>query len=161
MIFKTNLVSESNPSIKKHHKEHDKHLADLNRLSSMFKEVIESSTSADSTTINPLRDRYKKLLSSHATYSKHLQSLFEEREIEKRDLFQTSLLNIKLDKFNGYTSTADIYTFRTNFEKLYLTTTPHDVLPDLLKNNFLTIFAVVKHTPSSKMSIQWKKYGGD
>ena len=46
-------------------------------------------------------------------------------------------MNIKLDKFSGYSSETDIYTFQSTFNKIHLQTTPTKLLPDLLKNNFL------------------------
>ena len=56
---------------------------------------------------------------------------------EEEESFKTSNLNIKLQKFRGYESSADIYTFRSEFEKVYSRSTPRRILPDVLKNNFL------------------------
>ena len=49
-------------------------------------------------------------------------------------------------KFKGYSSSVDIYTFQSEFEKLYSRSTPKRMLPDLLKNNFLddTALSLVK-----------------
>ena len=50
---------------------------------------------------------------------------------------RASNLNIKLQKFKDYDSSADIYTFKTEFENVYSRSTPRRLLPDVLKNNFL------------------------
>ena len=60
---------------------------------------------------------------------------FLKRELDKDQ--SVKHLNIKLEKFCGYDSPVDFYTFRTRFEKIYLISTPSHHLPDLLKNNFL------------------------
>ena len=58
-------------------------------------------------------------------------------EINKDRSFNKVTLNIKLDKFSGYESKSEIYTSKTEFEKIHLQATPKRLLPDLLKNNFL------------------------
>ena len=89
---------------------------------------------------------YAKLTKQYSTYQKSLCRVIDEREIYKQRSFDESKLNIHLDKFSGYDSTVDIYTFQTNFNKLYLRSTPKKVLPDLLKNNLLKdpAFSLVK-----------------
>ena len=104
----------------------------------MFKELIDNVTSnKDDSNIDILRDRYQRLSQIQARYTKQLNFLMEEREIEKRESFQSSLLNIKLKKFSGYDAPIDLYSFKTDFEKSYIKMTPSELLPDLLKNNFL------------------------
>ena len=44
---------------------------------------------------------------------------------------------LKLQKFKGFGSELDVYTFRSEFEKLYLKETPKKMLADLLKHNHL------------------------
>ena len=39
--------------------------------------------------------------------------------------------------FSGYNYSIDVYTFQTDFEKVYLRTTPSHLLSDLIKNNIL------------------------
>ena len=54
---------------------------------------------------------------------KDLIQEFNTTELNKRDLIKESKLNIKLSKFSGFDSELDVYTFQTEFEKLYLRTT--------------------------------------
>ena len=81
--------------------------------------------------------RYNALLTSRNQYVAKVKKAVQDREIAKEQSFKTSSLNIKLEKFKGYTSDSDIYTFKSDFEKLYSKTTPTDKLSDLLKNNHL------------------------
>ena len=66
-----------------------------------------------------------------------LEEQIEDQEIDKTKQFNKAQLNIKLDRFTGYDSKTDFYTFKTNFEKIHLQSTPRKLLPDLLKNNNL------------------------
>lgn len=81
--------------------------------------------------------RYESITLLQTNYSKSLKSEIKNREIEKENLFHESKLNIKLNKFAGYDSLVDIYTFQSDFEKVYSRTTPKRLMPDLLKNNHL------------------------
>ena len=60
-----------------------------------------------------------------------------DREIDKHQLFKEEILNIKLAKFSGLNSSRAYYTFKDEFEKLHLRTTPKTMLPELLRNNYL------------------------
>ena len=68
---------------------------------------------------------------------KLIKKRVDELELDKEDVFKASNLNIKLERFKGYSSPVDIYTFKSEFEKIYLRSTPRRMLPELLKNNFL------------------------
>ena len=66
-----------------------------------------------------------------------LKNEISERKIDKHQLSKEKLLNIKLGKFSGINSSRDYYTFKDEFEKLHLRTTPETMLPELLTNNYL------------------------
>ena len=101
---------------------------------------------------------YKMLESSQSSYTelKEIKSLMISRELEKHDT-KTSLLNIKLPKFNGYECSTDIYSFRLNFEKLHLKSTPTTLLPDLIKNNFLENSALLHVKNVTSMEDIWRR----
>ena len=109
----------------------------LETLSSTMKEVFQSSNEKLFPSVDKLCTRYEILLNLKTVYAKRVNDEMKEREVDKKKAFNTSILNIKLQKFKGYDSDFDIYTFKSEFEKLYLESTPTTVLPDLLKNNFL------------------------
>ena len=87
--------------------------------------------------VTQIKTKYKALVTSKDLYVLKLDKEVQEREIEKRKSFDSSNLNIKLAKFKGYNSPLDIYTFQDEFEKLYKKGTPSQLLPDLLRNNYL------------------------
>ena len=60
-----------------------------------------------------------------------------KREISKLELFNESKLNINLGKLSGYDSKSDVYTFQSEFIKIYKRTTPKRMMSDVLKNNHL------------------------
>ena len=80
---------------------------------------------------------YEQLMKEKELYEKFIQQETIERELEKEKSFQISSVNIKLHKFKDYASEMDIYSFQSEFEKLYLKSTPRKMLPDLLKYNHL------------------------
>ena len=78
-----------------------------------------------------INQSYKVLIKFKNNYIELSQQEVAKREIKKKEKFQNSNLNIKLSKFCGYGSTTDIYTFQSEFEKIYLQSTPSNLLPDL------------------------------
>ena len=87
--------------------------------------------------INDLNTTYNKLSKLKTIYFDKLQHVIKTKEINKEQKFQVNKLNIELSKFKGYDSSSDIYTFKSDFEKLHTKLTPSALLPDLLKNNYL------------------------
>ena len=87
--------------------------------------------------IADIDERYRQLTSLKETFENSLRKLNENRELNKHSLFNESKLNIQLNKLKGYDSSTDINTFKSNFEKIYLRTTPEKLLPNLLIKNFL------------------------
>ena len=82
--------------------------------------------------IKDVGNRYVKLDSMKHNFVKAVNDEVLKRKLDK-DLHYNKLhLNIKLEKFRGYESPVDYYTFHDNFGKLYLQTTPTEFLPDLL-----------------------------
>ena len=106
----------------------------LQSLEDKIKEMLESG--ADQGSMKPIEKRYEKLMEEKNKYVIRVDKEVKDREIEERKVFNKSKLNIKLSKFKGYKG-IDIYSFKSDFDKLYLKTTPTDMLPDLLKNNHL------------------------
>ena len=87
--------------------------------------------------IRKLTADYQHLITQKNKYCTFIKEECSRRELSKEESFKTSNLNIKLQKFRGYQSSADICTFRSEFEKVYSRSTPRRILPDVLKNNFL------------------------
>ena len=110
----------------------------LERLSNKIQQVYQLKTGTiNERSINDLRTRYNALLIQRVKYETHLNENMKERELLKEKVFQSTASTIPLGKFKGYDSENDIYTFQTEFEKLYLPLTPKKRLPDVLKNKHL------------------------
>ena len=112
----------------------------LERLSNKVKsflEVVPDNYPCRDNIICEVTQKYKSVTDQKVIYEEHLSKEIYDREITKQISFQTSSLNIKLEKFKGFASENDVYSFQSDFEKLYLKHTPKRMLPDLLKNNHL------------------------
>ena len=70
-------------------------------------------------------------------YQQRIKDEVAKREISKLELFNESKLKISLSKFSGYDSKLDVYTFQSDFIKIYKGTTPKRMMSDVLKNNHL------------------------
>ena len=109
-------------------------------ISQKYQEILKSPINNADLMLNvkEIGKKYSQLVLSKCKFQDEIEDAIASREIEKRQHFNESKLNIKIDKFSGYDSAKDIYTFQEEFEKVYNHTTPNNLLPDLLKNNFLT-----------------------
>ena len=109
-------------------------------ISKRFPELLqlkEYEKKYEGVSIESLNNRYEKVVKAKVDLVTNLKSESRVRELEKQERFKEGKLNIKLNKFKGYSSTTDFYTFRNDFEKIHLRSTPKHMLPDLLKNNYL------------------------
>ena len=142
-------------------------LLKLNQLSTKFQqclEIIPESYDKREETIEKMKNEYDQLIKEKELYEKFIQREISERELDKEKSFQISSLNIKLQKFKNYDSEMDIYTFQSEFEKLYVKTTPRKMLPDLLKYNHLAepALSIVKSLDDiDEMWSRLKKAYGD
>ena len=111
----------------------------FNKMSEKYESILQSPiTNAD--TLMAIKDvgkRYVKLDSMKHNFVKAVNDEVSKRKLDKDLHHNKSHLNINLEKFPGYESPVDYYTFRDNFEKIYLQSIPTEFLSDLLKNNFL------------------------
>ena len=111
----------------------------VNEISKRLETI--SSVATDDLTIQEavqnLLERYDRLTIIKSSYVKALNSEIDDRQVYKQKIFSESNLNIKLQKFSGYSDGMDINTFKSKFKKLHLNTTPKHLLAELLKNNYL------------------------
>ena len=110
------------------------------KMSEQYESILQCPIT-NSDTLMMMKDigeRYIKLNTAKSRFIKAVNDEVSKRKLDKDLHYDKSHLNIKLEKFSGYESSVDYYTFRDNFEKVYLQSTPSKFLPDLLKNNFLS-----------------------
>ena len=60
------------------------------------------------------------------------------RDISEEKIKNASLLGIELPKFSDYSSDLDFYSFKTKFNKLFSHKVQQSLLPEYLKNNYLS-----------------------
>ena len=165
--FRKDKVDVSDEEIFRRKDDLSSNLIKLDRLSNKFQhalEIIPDEYEEKDSVIMKMKSEYDKLLQEKQAYEEHLQGEIQERELMKERSFQTACLNIKLLKFKGYDSDLDIYSFQAEFEKLYQKSTPKKMLPDLLKNNYLSdpALALVKSLDDiENIWIRLKKAYGD
>ena len=104
------------------------------KIQDMLKESVQSP--AEDSELKTLHTRYDDILALKDSYFKLLKKEINDRELDKTSVFNEANLNIQLCKFKGYGSPMDVYTFKSNFEKLHRRV-PSLVLPEMLKNNYL------------------------
>ena len=112
----------------------------MDRISSRIKDLLSLTQAWDleqEETIRNITADYQHLITRKNEYCTFTKEECSRKELSKKESFKTSNLNIKLQKFTGYESSADICTFRSEFEKVYSRSTPRRIIPDVLKNNFL------------------------
>ena len=127
-------------------------------ISDKFPEMLSYCTSEkDDELVEKFKKWYASLAPKIKSYSTLIKKRVDELELDKEDVFKASNLNIKLERFKGYSSPVDIYTFKSEFEKIYLRSTPRRMLPELLKNNFLGDSALSMVKSIDDIDEVWKR----
>ena len=93
-------------------------------------------------------DAKQSALDARNSYAQKLYDITVKRDISEEKLKKSSKIPIELPKFKGYDSKLDIYTFRSEFEKVIQPTLQKIYWLDALRNNFLTgpAFTLVEKT---------------
>ena len=104
----------------------------IEKISVKYEKLLQSRiTDGDALhAIRNIGDRYMKVNSHKSNFSAAVNQEYSERELDK-DYSMTNI-KIKIDRFCGYESSIDFYTFKSNFDKLYLKSTPTSYLPCLI-----------------------------
>ena len=129
--LQSSLKDVSDREVIKRKEELPQIMKNLGIISSKCSEMLQCAAygTNDVIEIENLQKRYDKLTALKNDYFLHLQNEIGSRDLDKQDMLNEAKLNIKLSKFKGYATTIDVYTFQSEFQKLYMRTTP--------KNHFL------------------------
>ena len=128
------------------------------RLDSIWDRILEMmKMNVDSGAVDATNAKHRELVDAKNQYAEDLLNELSIREIKKKENFKKSKLNIQLAKFSGYNSATDIYTFQSEFEKIYLADTPSNVLPELVRNNYLLDPALSLVKTVDNISDIWKR----
>ena len=106
----------------------------------------------------------EETISMREALNRKVTFLFEEtnRLILKNDISEEKLRNaaklkIDLERFSGYESNIDIYTFKEEFKKLIEPTVQKKLLPDYLKKNYLCGSAYTLVAKLNEVETIWEK----
>ena len=108
----------------------------MEKITELVKEIPSEYDKEDKVMENVYKIR-DKLRITKSKYQLELENEVIDRDLSATKLQNASLLDIKLPKFKGYSSSIDIYTFQSEFEKLISPNIQKKLLPDYLKRNFL------------------------
>ena len=108
----------------------------LDRVTKIY-EVRSTDCEKTDELIVEINEKVDKLLVAIEFFKSDLASAIVTRDISPEKLKNASLLGIKLDPYKGYESSIDIYTFKSEFEKLIAPHVHAPLLPDHLKKSYL------------------------
>ena len=98
-----------------------------------------------------------RALKARNVYAQELYAISTARDISEEKLKNLSGLTIDLPKFQGYESKLDIYTFRSEFEKLIQPKHQKRYWIDILKKNHLSGPAFILVEKIENLDDVWKK----
>ena len=136
-IFKVDVSNINDDEIKSRKDDMPKHLQQLDNLSKKMQNLLECANSVIEDQIEDIVGSYNHIKKLKDVYQQTIKDEVVKREISKLELFNESKLKINLSKFSGYNSKLDVYTFQSEFIKIYKRTTPKRMMSDVLKNNHL------------------------
>ena len=110
--------------------------------------------------VDEIMSNYSNISQLKEDYFKDINNKVKNREITKQKLFNVSKLRIDLLKFSGFETKLDIYSFQSEFSKIYERTTSKRMTPDLLKNNSLEGSALSLVRSMTDIEDIWKRLKG-
>ena len=99
----------------------------------------------------------KECRDSLKVYKEMLEAEVTSRNVSKERLASNESLKISIGRFSGFDSAMDIYTFQTEFEKVFVPNITAKMLPDYLKYNHLEGAALTLVKGLETMSEIWKR----
>ena len=136
-IFKVDISNINDDEIKSRKDDMSKNLQQLNILSKKMQNLLECANSVIEDQIEYIVGSYNHIKKLKDVYQQTIKDGVAKQEILKLKLFSESKLKINISKFSGYDSRLDVYTFQSEFIKIYKQTTPKRMMSDVLKNNQL------------------------
>ena len=101
-----------------------------------------------------LRD---SLATKRKNFSDDLSKLVADRDVTPDKLKNATVLKIEIPKFSGYDSKMDLFTFKTEFQKLVEPTVQKKYWPDYLKRNYLSGSALTLVEKETEYTKIWEK----
>ena len=128
----------------------------IDKVSEFNKFVLE----CGDTTASLSKDASAKCDACNSAMSHYLDRVSEiitEKDISEKKLSSSASLNLDFEKFSGYDAPMDIYTFKSDFEKLLQPDIRKGMLGDYLKKNCLTGAALNLVSKIEEVDKIWEK----
>ena len=115
-----------------------------------FSKIVSLHCSENDDLVEKTCDAKQSALKTRNAYAQKLYDIISKRDITEEKLKKSSKIPIDVPKFKGYDSKLDIYTFRSEFEKVVQPTLQKIYWLDALRNRCLTgpAFTLVEKTES-------------
>ena len=118
-IFKVDVSNINDDEIKSRKDDMPKHLQQLDNLSKKMENLLECANSVIEDQIEDIVGSYNHIKKLKDVYQQTIKDEVVKQEISKLESFNESKLKINLSKFSGYDSKLDVYTFQSEFIKIY------------------------------------------
>ena len=122
-----------------------------------FTRFSQVSSHCDPNMVSHTRDVKEQALKCRNTYAMTLHDLMMERDITEEKLKKSLATPIDLEKFTGFNSKMDIYTFRSEFERLIQPGRQKIYWLDILRRNYLSGAALTLVEQVTSIDEAWKK----
>ena len=121
--LKTDIKKLSDDEVREKKSDLLKLIGKTENLSKMVHNLLECSNSVAKDEVDEVMSNYSNISHLKEEYVKDVNNEVKNREITKQKLFNESKLRINLSKFYGYESKLDIYSFQSEFLRIYEQTT--------------------------------------
>ena len=111
---------------------------ELRAILTKFTRFSQVSSHCDQEMVYRTRSAKEQALKCRNSYAMKLHDLMMERDISEEKLKKSLATPIELDKFSGFGSKMDIYTFRSEFERLIQPGRQKIYWLDILRRNYLS-----------------------
>ena len=126
----------------------------------MVHNLLECSHAVAKDEVHEIMANYSNISPLKLEYFKDINNEVKNREIAKQKLFNKSKLRINLPTFSAYVLKLVIYSFQSEFLKIYECTTSKRMMPDLLKNNLSEGSALSLVKSMTDIEDIWKRLKG-
>ena len=135
----------------------DIEMREIFAIFSKISKVVATLGSGNDALLTKPRRLQDKALKTRNVYMQELHGLISSRDVSEEKLKKSKDLPIELPKFRGYDSKLDIYSFRSEFEKLIQPSIQKQYWVDILKKNYLSGPAVTLVEKCDTIEEVWGK----
>ena len=136
-IFRADVKVMKGDEIETRKADLSKELQKMDKISKMLHSLLESSNSVVENQTDNIMEKYNEINKMKDIHHEAINRESTVKEISKQELFNKLKMRINLPKFSECSSKLEIYSFQSEFTKIYKRVTLKRMMPDILKNNLL------------------------